>query len=160
MEINLIEIFALRNALLKRLNGKFYRKNEQTIRQSSLAAQDLYFSGDLDYIENCSLHELSHNSIYENLHTEYHLPYNTNNANIGLVFDLACALKSDIKSNIISPEGAILSRERLNQEANTLKIFHNTMDSGIPADAFKTMNHKTYIKFFCDFRKEFKSNTK
>ena len=142
MHTEMIKIFEIRGALLKRSNLKFYKVNEQVIANSSLAAQDFYFSGDLADYDTCTLAELSHDSLYASLHAEYNIPYNSHDArcvNCGLVIDLARALRDDIKSGILGPVGELIAPERL-MESKVLQTYHNSPESGTPIDAFKRMS--------------------
>ena len=45
MKQKLLPIYDLRMQLLQKLNPKFYAENADTIRRSSLAAQDYFLSG-------------------------------------------------------------------------------------------------------------------
>ena len=141
MHTQLETIFEMRNALLKRCNLKFYRQHEQVIKNSSLAAQDFYFSGDLDDYDMCSLHDLVHDSLYASLHAAYNVPYQSSDTrcvNSGLVLDLARALRDDINSGILGKTGEVMMPERL-KESQVLHTYHNSEDSGIPVNFLKHM---------------------
>ena len=153
MHTEMIKIFEIRGSLLKRCNPKFYKAYEQIIKQSSLAAQDFYFSGDLAEYENCSTNELSHDSFYASLHAAYNIPYNTHDSrcvNCGLVIDLANALREDIKSGILDATGGLQNPTRL-QESHILQTYHNSPESGTPIEAFARMSknaRETFIRLY------------
>ncbi len=155
MKTKLVAIFEMRNALLKRCNLRFYKQNEQVIKNSSLAAQDFYFSGDLSDYDDISLSELSHDALYASLHAEYNVPYNSSDVlcvNSGLVLDLARALRSDIDTGILGAGGDIIVPERLSK-SQVLQTFHNSEDSGIPVSALKCMTACAYKKFLNEYYK-------
>lgn len=149
MHTQMIKIFEMRGALLKRCNLKFYKANEQIIINSSLAAQDFYFSGDLVDYDMCSYSDLSRDSYYGSLHSAYNIPYNTHDSrcvNCGLVIDLAHALRDDIKTGILDANGGLIAPTRL-MDSKVLQTYHNSLESGTPIEAFKRMNTKSRERF-------------
>ncbi len=142
MHTQLAVIFEIRKALLKRCNLQFYRLNDRVIHNSSLAAQDLYYSGDLSEYDSCNMHELSNDAMYASLHAAYNIPYKSSDSrcvNPGLVLDLARALKADIDAGIVGRVGEVIAPEKLEQ-SQILQTYHNTDDSGVPVSALKRMS--------------------
>ena len=157
MHTQLADIFEMRSALLKRCNLKYFRANEAVIRNSSLAAQDFYFSGDLADYDTCDLHNLSHDALYSSLHTAYNVPYNSNDSrcvNSGLVLDLARALRADVNAGIIGRVGEIIAPEQL-EKSQVLQTYHNSEDSGIPCAMLKRMTpnaRRAFINLYYKIR--------
>ena len=158
MHTTLVTIFDMRNALLKRCNLKFYNTNESIIKNSSLAAQDFFYSGDLADYDDITMAELSRDSLYASLHAAYSLPYNSSDVrcvNPGLVLDLARALRHDTQTGIIDNSGGIIAPERLVQ-SQVLQVYHNTADSGIPVSYLKQMKERSrlaFIRTYCSYKK-------
>lgn len=158
MHTQLVKIFDMRNALLKRCNLKFYNTNEAIIKNSSLAAQDFYYSGDLADYDNITPAELSHDSLYASLHAVYNIPYNTTDVrrvNCGLVLDLARALRHDIQTGIINNEGEVIAPEKISKSM-VLQTYHNSEDSGVPMSYLGRMTPNTrihFIRLYCKQKK-------
>ena len=155
MHTQLAKIFEMRNALLKRCNIKYYRVHEKVIINSSLAAQDFYFSGDLMDYDGCKSSDLLHDNLYDSLHTEYSVPYKSSDSrcvNAALVLDLARALRADIEAGILGKSGEIMIPERL-VSSQVLQTFHNSEESGVPVTALKTMTPIAYRKFMSYYYK-------
>lgn len=155
MHTQILAIFDMRGALLKRCNLRYYKQHEQVIKNSSLAAQDLYFSGDLADYDSYTLSTLLHDNIYATLHADYCVPYNCTDSrcvNSGLVLDLARALRSDVQSGILNTDGKIIAPNRLTQ-SQILQVFHNSEDSGIPVTALTRMSPQTRAVFIKEYSK-------
>ena len=155
MQTNLLPIFDMRSALLRRCNLRYYRNHEQVIKNSSLAAQDLYFSGDLLTYDTDVSQVTINDSFYASLHADYNVPYNPSDAkcvNNGLILDLARALRSDINSGILGANGEIVHPERLSA-SQILQVFHNSDDSGIPVTALNRMTPRTRNAFIQMYHK-------
>ena len=152
MDTQLLGIFDIRAALFRRCNLKFYKQHEQDVINSSLAAQDFCLSGDLDGFDPNAMTS-PQMFLYAQLHADYFVPYKY--METGLVFDLAMALQSDIKSGLLGPDGKIVKPELLSS-SNVLRVYHESEDSGIPVTALNRMKPQTratFIQTYCKTKK-------
>ena len=135
MQTELMDIFKLRANLLKRTDPDFYKENEYQIKQSSLAAQDYYLSGNYsnrprkqDFVLFQDIPE------YNKVHTKYHLDFNmliANNSNyidMRVIMFLTQALSRDIKNKIISEYGQFFtdSYDDIYRHSKVLYIAHES----------------------------------
>ena len=153
MQTKLLPIMSMRAALLSRCNQRFFKRHQQTITNSSLAAQDFYFSGDLADYDGLTIFDLNNDVLYKSLHDTYNLSYNPNNSqciNYGLVIDLARALRTDIQSGLLNTEGQIIVPSIIEQ-SQILQTVHNDDDSGTPVQALSRMRKQTRALFLVQY---------
>lgn len=130
-ETILTPILCLRGHLIELGYPDFFAQNKYNIRNSSLAAQDLLFSGDYyTLFPYDGGMDFAHNPKYTNLYKKYNLPYGTYSTistptNIGLVMDLAHRMKQDINKSIIDKGGNIINPYHLST-SETLHVYHNS----------------------------------
>lgn len=142
MKQKLLPIYDLRMQLLQKLNPKFYAENADTIRRSSLAAQDYFLSGTYREYDDRMGTLFKKLPGYISVHKKYKLPYNpslTTTVNPALVMDLAWSLRTDMINGVVDANGNIKSISLLPQ-SRVLHVYHNTKNNGMPINALFSLN--------------------